>query len=193
VYRYLVVLVTLFSLSLVSLAYAGFDEGQAAYDRGDYVTAYEEFKALAEQGHPKAQFNLGLMYYSGQGVPQNNAEALKWFHKAAEQEHAGAQYNLGLMYYSGQGVDQDYAEAVKWFRRAAEQGDATAQYDLGSSYFNGQGVPQDFVQAYMWFSLAASQGDSEAQKDRDSVAQKMTPSQVAKAQRLARTWKPKGK
>ena len=62
------------------------------------------------------------MYAGGIGVPENNAEAFKWFRKAAEQGHAKAQYNLGLMYDKGQGVPQDYAEAVKWYRLAAEQG-----------------------------------------------------------------------
>ena len=60
----------------------------------------------------------------GQGVPQDYAEAVKWYRLAAEQGYAAAQYNLGVMYDNGQGVPQDYAEAVKWYRLAAEQGDA---------------------------------------------------------------------
>ena len=70
------------------------------------------------------------MYQRGNGVPQDDAEAVKWFRKAAEQGHAGAQNELGLIYQNGEGVPQDYAEAVKWFRMAAEQGNAYAQNEL---------------------------------------------------------------
>jgi len=66
----------------------------------------------------------------GHGVPQDYAEAMKWFRKAAEQGDAQAQRNLGIMYHGGQGVSQDYGEAMKWFRKAAEQGDAQAQNNL---------------------------------------------------------------
>ena len=107
-------------VTLVGPARAGFDEGVAAYNRGDYATALKEFRPLAEQGHAIAQFNLGYMYLKGQGVTQDYAEAVKWFRLAAEQGDADAQFNLGVMYNNGYGVTQDYAEAVKWFRLAAE-------------------------------------------------------------------------
>ena len=91
----------------------------------------------------------------------------------------------------------DYQEAVKWYRLAAEQGKNVAQFELGAMYANGKGVPQDFVQAHKWLNLAASritprkEDDVEAQSARDSLAKKMTTSQVAEAQRLAREWQPK--
>jgi uncharacterized protein len=99
-----------------------------------------------------------------------------------------AQYNLGFMYASGQGVPQDYAEAVKWYRLSAAQGDAMAQSNLGVMYVNGQGVPQDYVQAHMWFNLAAAQGNADTVKNHDIAASKMTPAQIAEAQRMTREW-----
>jgi len=66
-------LAAVLSLWLTTSAWAGFDEGVAAYDRGDYATAFEEFRPLAEQGNDDAQFNLGVMYGNGQGVPQDYA------------------------------------------------------------------------------------------------------------------------
>ena len=75
------------------------------------------------------------------GVPQDYAEAVKWYRLAADQGYASAQSNLGIMYDEGRGVPQDYAEAVKWYRLAADQGDADAQINLGSMYANGQGRP----------------------------------------------------
>jgi TPR repeat protein len=95
------------------------------------------------------------------------------------------------MYAHGQGVPQDYKEAVKWYRLSAEQGNAHAQFNLGQMYYQGQGVTQDYIQAHMWFNLAGASGDADSIKNRDAVANKMTPEQIAEAQRLAREWKPK--
>ena len=58
-------------------------------------------------------------------------------------------------------------------------------------YANGQGVPQDYVQAQKWFNLGATSGDAKAVKNRDIVASKMTPAQIAEAQRLASAWRKK--
>jgi hypothetical protein len=130
------------------------------------------------------------MYAKGQGVPQDYAEAVKWYRLAANQGDAFAQFHLGLMYAKGQGVPQDYAEAVKWYRLAANQGAAIAQFNIGLMYAEGDGVPQDYVGAHMWFNLSAAGGDQDAVKSRDEVAQRMTPAQIAEAQKLAREWKP---
>ena len=122
-------------LSLAAPVAAGpLEDANAAYDRGDYAAALRLLGPLANQGDASAQFNLGLMYDKGQGVPQNHAEAVKWYRLAADQGDASAQYNLGVMYANGQGVPQNYAEAVKWYRLAADQGDASAQYNLGVMY-----------------------------------------------------------
>jgi len=115
------------------------------------------------------------------------------YERLAEQGNAGAQYNLGQLYRKGQGVRQDNKEAIKWYRKATDQGHARAQYNLGVTYANGQGAPQDYVQAHMWFNLAASSGAKMAAKNRDIVAEKMTPEQIAEAQRLAQEWMEKHK
>ncbi len=87
----------------------------------------------------------------------------------------------------------DYETALAEFRPLAEQGDGDAQFNLGAMYFYSQGVPQDYVFAHMWANLAASQGSEDAVEKRDAIATKMTPQQIAEAQRLAREWKAKGK
>ncbi len=111
--------------------------------------------------------------------------------KAAEQGDANIQVQLGAMYLLGQGVPQDTAKALAWYRKAAEQGHANAQYDLGLMYSEGKSVPQDYVKAHKWFSLAAAQGVRMATEFRKDITPKMTPAQIAEAQRLAREWKPK--
>jgi TPR repeat protein len=79
-------------------AAAGFDEGDAAYRRGDYAAAVREWRPLAEQGNARAQAALGFLYESGMGVPKSDSEAAKWYLRAAEQGEINAQYNLGNMY-----------------------------------------------------------------------------------------------
>jgi TPR repeat protein len=117
----------------------------------------------ARQGDANAQYSLGNMYRKGQGVPQDHAQAVRWFREAAGQGDTKAQFNLAFMYAHGQGVPQDYAEAVHWARQAAEQGYAKAQYILGVSYGRGNGVPQDYTEAVRWYRKAADQGDAYGQ------------------------------
>uniref|UniRef100_UPI003567E3EB tetratricopeptide repeat protein n=1 Tax=Sneathiella sp. TaxID=1964365 RepID=UPI003567E3EB len=82
--------------------------GAEAAKKGDFATALREWKPLAEQGDADAQYNLGVMYYNGTGVPQDYKQAVKWYTAAAEQGFANAQHNLALMYNYGTGVPQDY-------------------------------------------------------------------------------------
>ena len=152
-----------FTLGLTAPTWAGFDEGMAAYQRGDYATALREWHPLAEQGNARTQRALGFMYDNGRGVFQDYAEAMKWYRKAAERGDAKAQFNLGNMYDNGRGVPQDYAEALQWYRKAAEQGDAKAQNNLGFMYDKGQGAPQDYAEAVKWYRKAAKQGVADAQ------------------------------
>ena len=116
------------------------------------------------------------------------ATALKTFQLLAAQGNAEAQVNLGMLYANGQGVPQDYAQARQWYEKAAAQGDALAQNNLAELYYAGLGVTQDNVRAYMWVSLASvhMKGDEQKQatENRDDVARRMTPEQIAEAKRL---------
>ena len=134
---------------------------------------------------PKRKYNLGSLYDKGEGVPQDYAEAAKWFRRAAEQGNAIAQNNLGMLYYEGNGVPQDYAEAVKWFRRAAEQGDANAQFNLGVMHSNGKGVPQNYWEACVWFALAAANGHQQALEYMSEDAQWLSPAELSSAREEA--------
>jgi TPR repeat protein len=112
----------------------------------------------------------------------------------AAQGEAKAQTILGILYDEGRGVPQDNAEALKWYRLAAAQGDALAQYHLGLMYAKGYGVPQNHIEAHKWFNLAAASSTSKPNRDRavqacDKLAARMTPAQLAEAQKLAREWK----
>ena len=102
------------------------EDAMAAYAGGDYATALRLLRPLADQGDAQAQYNLGILYENGQGVQQNDAEAVKWYGKAAEQGYGDAQFNLGHMFVKGLGVPQNYVQAHMWFNLAAMAGDQGA-------------------------------------------------------------------
>jgi hypothetical protein len=120
-------------------------------------------RVRAEQGDAKAEANLGNMYSHGRGVPQDYAEALRWYRKAAEQGDANGQDGLGSMYYYGHGLPQDYAEALRWYRKAADQSDAKAENGIALLYSQGQGVSQDYTESLRWYRKAVDQGYAPAQ------------------------------
>jgi TPR repeat protein len=169
-----------------------------AYRDNDFAAALKLARPLAEQGDARAQALLGLLYSTNsRAIPRDNAEAARWFTLAAEQGDASAQFNLGAMYAEGHGVTQDFDEAVRWYQMAADQGYPQAQFNLGLWYATDEGA-FDRVLAYKWLSLAAgrfpttdSRGRNAAVQNRDLVGAKMTPEQLAEAQRLTREWRPK--
>ena len=112
------VVVLLFALGAPS-AWAGWDEGMAAYKRGDYATALREFRPLANQGDVRAENGLGVMYRHGRGVTQDYGQAVKWFRKAAAQGDACAQYNLGLVYDKSHGVYRAFGATFTSFTERA--------------------------------------------------------------------------
>ena len=115
------------ALTLIGCNEAGsLEDGLAAVQRGDFETANRLLLPLAEQGDAEAQFNLGLMYDSGRGVPQDGAEALKWLRLAADQGYADAQNSLGTKWATGQRVARNMVPAYMWFTLAAAQGNESA-------------------------------------------------------------------
>jgi TPR repeat protein len=131
--------------------------------QGQIEGAISQFRVTAERGNAEAQSNLGVMYASGKGVGQDDAEAVRWYRRSAEQGYDPAQFNLGGMYARGKGVAQDYVEAERWYRKAAEQGNAEAQTELGVLYATGRGVALDDVEAALWYREAAERGNTDAQ------------------------------
>lgn len=151
------------AIAFHAAAFAGFDDGLAAYNAGNFDEALRNWRLLAEHGDANAQFNLGLSYEYGKGVSPDYRQAFYWYLKAAGQGQVDAQNNVGALYYKGQGVQQDYRQAADWYRKAAEQGYANAQFNLARLYDTGQGVVQSYEQAANWYQKAAEQGIAGAQ------------------------------
>ena len=166
------------------------------YEKGqglpqDTFEAVAWYHQAAEQGLVLAQYALGDIYRVGEGddfdyggdedsgevsdihlgVPQDYAEAMRWYRKAAEQGFALAQSAVGSMYARGEGVPQDGSEAMRWYRKAAEQGSGSAQYALAkmhrrrAGYAPVQVAAKDYTEAMKWYRHAAEQGDAMAQQD----------------------------
>lgn len=141
---------------------ADFQAGLKAYQKGDYATALREWQPLAEKGDANAEYNLGLLYAAGHGVPQDYAQAGEWYRKAATQGVAAAQFNLGVMYANGQGVQADPEQARKWFAMAADHGVKAAETSLANLYAENNGF-RDYAQAREWYLKAAGRGVASAE------------------------------
>lgn len=169
----------------------------------DPQKAFEIYYKVAKKGAGEvstvAKYALGILYSQGRGIAQDRNEAVRWWLTAANEGFVPAQYNVGLAYDLGGGVSQNYPEAFKWYQKAADAGDARAMNQLGNMYTDGNGVAQNYVRAHFWYNVAASQpaqdqelnqGIEAGRKNRSMLEKRMSPSQVAEAQRMASTWKP---
>ena len=138
-------------------------QGVISQLQGSMDTAIHFFKISANQGYDMAQYSLGNVYFRGEGVDRDYAEALEWYLKAADQGNVSAQVAVGAMYAKGRGTKQDYAEANRWFFSAGNKGNAFAQFNMGTAYENGLGIQADHTQAFKWFLRAAENGIARAQ------------------------------
>ncbi len=156
-------LISALLLGFVSPAWADLQSGAKAYRSGDFATALAEFRLLADQGDPRAQFALGQMHAEGLGVPQDFDKAVEFFQAAATSGLVRAQYNLGIAYFSGIGVPRNYLRSARWYEKAARRGDARSQNNLGYMYESGRGVKQNHATSVEWYRLAAESGNMNAQ------------------------------
>jgi len=153
-------LVLLAGVAAPALAAGPLENAFAAYIKGDYATALRLLTPLAEQGEPRAQAGLGLMYETGFGVKQDYKTAAAWYQKAADQGNARAQYDLGSLYERGDGVKQDYVQALKWYSLAVARF-GPSQLEIASTV-----------------RMASS-----------ALAAKMKPAQIEEARKLVQAWK----
>lgn len=169
----IVFLWVLFSLWAASVppAGAGYDEGAAAFIRGDYEAAWQEWLALGQRGHQSAQYNLGVLYSIGLGVDQDDVEASKWFRRAAERGLPAAQMRLGTAYLEGKGVPEDPKEAYFWFTLAATHFSLGEQHEqavaarerTGSGLTRAQ-ITEVLEKAMSWKPLPQTIDESEKER-----------------------------
>lgn len=146
-------------LGLTALpAWAGMEEGLAAYGRKDWPAAAREFQPLAQGGDPVALSRLGYMKLNGLGMAKDVPGAVELLTKAAEKGDPAAQNTLGSLYFKGIGVAKDPARALIYFSRAADQNQPNALNNLGQLYFTGNGVAKNEAKALEYLHKAADMG-----------------------------------
>jgi TPR repeat protein len=164
--------------------YLGFCYENGLEVKKDYAEALKWFHKAVDQNYAEAQRNLGWCYYSGHGVKRDYAEAVRWFQKAADQNDLQAQCQLGDCYAKGNGVPQDSVEAIEWYKKAANQDFAPAQGYLSDCYNKGHLVKKNIVEYYKWESIELSHvRDPDVPIVLDEIAKRMTPDQLAQAQK----------
>lgn len=138
-------------------------QGLNAYKDQKYLQAFKLWRELAQQGHGRAQYGLGLLFEEGLGLKQDYKQSAKWYALAVKQNVVPAFVNLGHLYAQGKSVEKDYAEAARLWLSAAEMGNPHAMYNLGVMYFTGAGGETDKAKAKYYFEKAAFNGVAEAQ------------------------------
>jgi len=138
-------------------------QGQSVKQDDTETPATVQLRKAAEKGDADAQYDLGVVYSKGLGVPQDEVQAFKWIHKAAEQELAKAEFSLGYSYTNGKGTKQNYGQALHWYKRAANHGSTDAMNNLSLAYTNGRGVEVDKGEMFRWAKMAAERGHIDAQ------------------------------
>ncbi|ESZ71324.1 hypothetical protein X727_08990 [Mesorhizobium sp. L103C119B0] len=133
---------------------------QAAVLAKDYREQFHQISVLADMGNADAQYNLGLMYWRGQGIAQNDRQATYWWGKAAEQGNADAASLLAQA--RGRGIAKDEKSAEFWLLEAAKAGNVEAELNLGKLYYTGIGGKPNYPESAKWFSTSASHGNAEA-------------------------------
>lgn len=112
-----------------------FNEALVAYENQNYAAALAPMREAAERGNADAQYHLGEMYFSGDGVARDEEAAARWYRRAAEQDHTKAQFFMGTLHRYGWGVQQDCWEAQRWWQRAADLGDPDGRERVADPYF----------------------------------------------------------
>lgn len=128
----------------------------------NYSQAAYWYEKSAVQGYAPAQYNIGVAYRYGRGVPQNLQKAIEWYKKSANQGVVQTQVNLGMSYLSGQGGEVNYVSAKEWFMKAAEKNNSIAIFNIGQLYFYGLGVPKDYIKSEIWLRKALNLGSMRA-------------------------------
>jgi hypothetical protein len=172
----IILFVFFISLQLVSVAWSqDYKTAYADYERGDFTAAFKTWRTLALKGDVDSQFNLGVMYEAGQGVPQDYARAFAWYRLAANRGQAEAQDSLGSMYAEGLGVPRDEGKALMWYRKAAKQGHLLARKKLGmvssqKSEISAAGPPA-VTNADFRVQLGSFKSKPRAEKEASLIAQ----------------------
>jgi TPR repeat protein len=154
------------------------------------VSARDMFTYAANQGQPFAQYNLAVMYHSGDAGGVDSVAARHWYSMSAEGGFVPAMTQWAIFMADGQGGPRDVVNARRWAERAANAGDGSGLYLLGVMTANGQGGTPDLTQAYVWLLLADQSGFKPAKETIETLKHRLTADERTKAEQAAAAWRP---
>ena len=158
--------------------------GYQALEQKDYKTALYYLSYDANLGDDKAQYNLGIMYNKGLGVPVDKNEAFSWFFLSANQGNVLANYALGHAYLKGSGINKNYKLAFKSFKISTLSEHPTSRLMFGNMYYHGQGVAVSYPKAFLWWRLAEDLNIGGARQNINMIKKKMTREQYILGDKL---------
>lgn len=166
-----------------------FKQATALVQKGNKSGA-KAMQSLADGGYAPAQYNMGVMYLTGNGVGKNQSQGVKYLRKAADRGHTKAASTIGAMYLQGQGVTRNAGQARRYLTKAAQKGDAQSMLYLSLMYNRGDGVKQDKAQAYQWLlSLPSAQNSAQLKANQENLAKSLSAAQKSKAEQAAKSFK----
>lgn len=139
------------------------DAGIAAAGQGDHEQALAIWQQLADEGVPRAFFNIAQAHEMGHGVPKNIGEAVRWYDLAIKRGDDAAHYSMGLVHFSGAMGRVHYQSALTFWHEAHALGNRDAPVAIGYMYEEGLGVAQDYGMAEHWYEVAANDGHADGQ------------------------------
>lgn len=161
---FLTLVLVIISKTAYSAGETDFRQGMTHYKNRQFDQALPCLEKAANAGNTDAQAMMGVLYFRGNGVKQNDSEAARWFEKAARAGNPDAQTFMGVMNLEGRGVPKNERQALVWFEKAARAGETNAQNYLATAYMKGQGTTPDTAKARQWLRKAADQGDTDAEQ-----------------------------
>jgi len=162
--------------------------GYCSYLDDNVEAALRYYEQANEQGDAEAPYHIGLLYFAGEGVPEDLEKAFEYYSISAERKFPGAIHMIAWCYEQGAGVEPDSEKALSLWRKSAKYKIPESLCAIGSYYLKGGLVPQSNQEAYKWFYLAVENGDEDAPKEIEELSPRMTPLEVENAKNSAKEW-----
>lgn len=163
----------------------GVQNDVAQFGRAVFDKELERMKAAIDAGNSAMMVQLGYAYANGQYVAKDSGQALELYRKAAEAGNSEGMFKLAYAHHKGDGTTVNFAEALRLYRQASGMGHALARNNLAVLVRDGHGTAADPVEAWVLFDSAAKLGNKLAAENRETLAAKLTPEQLATAQSMA--------
>jgi TPR repeat protein len=165
-----------------------YQQGLNARKEGHYAEAIMLFERLIDEGDPRAEHQLAMMYLQGEGVGLDPEKVVRLLDKSANKNHAVAQYELGRLYLEGEHVEKNQETAVFLFGLAAENGLVEAQLLLADMFYRGDIVARNYKQAYIYLLIALQSSKESSPEWVDAIESHLSREEINSARTFVQQW-----